>query len=430
MNNQINYIDDTRIQEETEVRNWEKYFWEYEAIFKDISAKTEVFYWNQTNPTVSILIPSFKRNERTEKCIEYLLKSMDFARVKSELIVIDNYYSWDLKELMSSIAKKYANKISKIVYHHNPRLIQSTMRNFALSELSDKNSKFFASIDNDIYLSEKSINKILWFFKDEIYTVLWLSIPLWEYFWWDIEDFFHENLPINEEFKEKLIMPWKIWESIWYFNKKGNFLQTTLLRWFMFYSKEIFQTLNDPTNPWNKHFTVWQNILFHIEVNELKAKVWYLTDPWILALHDSRYDDFSVSDSNYIDYELFKSITILCYRNDIANSKINNRFIEFTKGSLKSHFKLKDGSETKLFNKTLKIAEILKKSESFTEFCEIISTENIFDCNLDDRFIKLIKKTIEMISYSDTVFNEIKNIKSHDINQPIYHIKNKIDEGK
>lgn len=146
------------------LRIWKEsfYFWGY--IYPD-TARMQLYYqqefashycspyWqdeNESEYTVSIVIPAYNHLDTTKQCITHLLKYTDFEKLNAELILIDHGSNDGTLEYFQSIPN------AKIIhFKHNIRMYM-----FAMIPLICQ-GKYLALINNDILVTKHWLDNLL-----------------------------------------------------------------------------------------------------------------------------------------------------------------------------------------------------------------------------------------------------------------------------
>lgn len=124
---------------------------------------------NEKVKKISIIIPTFCRNEKLKKCLYSLTKAVKSIKQNSEIIVVDDSKDKQAKHLVLNFRKKLEKILSnrsKIKYiHSGGEKYPSYCRDLGLKKSS---GKYILFVDDDNILSKNSIKRIISFLKSHL----------------------------------------------------------------------------------------------------------------------------------------------------------------------------------------------------------------------------------------------------------------------
>jgi glycosyltransferase involved in cell wall biosynthesis len=96
--------------------------------------------------TVSVLIPTFRREALLRGAIESCLNQQEFGRDRLEVVVVDNSPEASAEEAVAEVVQKAGDAAPRVIYRHEPKPGISHARNTALRASS---GDFIVFIDDD-----------------------------------------------------------------------------------------------------------------------------------------------------------------------------------------------------------------------------------------------------------------------------------------
>ena len=110
-------------------------------------------------PPVSIVITTYNRSKKINKCLQHLLK-IDYPNY--EIVVVNDGSTDDTNKILKNFEKKHKNKI-KIITHEKNRGTGAGKKTGILNS----NYEITALIDDDCYVEKKWLKKLIITFLDE-----------------------------------------------------------------------------------------------------------------------------------------------------------------------------------------------------------------------------------------------------------------------
>lgn len=412
------------IHGETEVHEGRKYFGEFDRQVGQ-ETKTEIFeLCALTSPRLSIIMPVMERRARFRRTFDRLTSSLTEAELVTTLIIMDNsLLDNTIQDVKESLDQLRGTPVIRVIYHHDPRMIQSTCRNRAYREFIG-NSELIGVWDSDIYCSKETLREVmgLW---DTASHMCGIAPPMGSYTKGNLEVEFglYRNVRENPLLRIKLHMPGGIGEEngIW----NGNILRTTMMRGAFFVKKSLVDMIarhNNDGDPWLKDFVVWQNVPFFLSARELGGDFGYAMSGKAMVLHDDRKDRFSVTQSaSYAQLETLKSLSMLMVRNQVYSPRgkaINTRFLRYNIPAISRVTTFNEHLAQSTQEALLLISGLFAESscpESFVgewkERAPIFPEEVSF----------VISEVVDKLSEKNT-FNRVKKLTSFNPKKPIYTI--------
>lgn len=420
----LNEREVSLIHAATEVRDGRKYFGNFDHLVGQ-ETKTETFELSTSvNPQLSIIMPVMERKSRFRTAINRLTSSLTKAELVTTLIILDNSLLDDVRQEIKDRAEQLrGTPITRVIYHHNPRMIQSTGRNFAYQEFIDK-SQFVGIWDSDIYCSVQTIGEVMKLWNTASHMV-GIAPPMGSYTKGNIDAELNLYGDIRDSplLRRRLHMPGAIGEEngIW----SGDVLRTTMMRGAFFIKKSFIDKItacNQDKEPWLKDFVVWQNVPFFLSVREFDGDFGYAMSSEAIVLHDDRKGAFSVSQSiPYTRTETLKSLSMLIIRNKVfspTGRAINSRFLRYNIPVISRVTNFDEHLSVLTQEALLQISKLLVESEDPKSF----SVEWESSAKNYPREVTIVINGVVAKLSEVNVFFRVKRLKSFKPENPMYTI--------
>ena len=423
----MNYSENQIIQihSKTTFSNGKKGFGEYDYLVP-ATGFTEQFVFQNTPAKLSILLPAMERVEKFKHTLESLFISIEEAQVDTCIVVLDNSISSNLYTTLLLMMKESKHlPLTRLIYHHDPRMIQSTGRNFALSHLIEP-SETLGIWDTDIYCSKYCIDGLFREWRNHP-EMKGLAPPL-------ARNKSALGAKNNGQLKDlrgkrasrlKLHMPGEIGEEngIW----RGDVLRTTMMRGAYFIRRQMCSDIaeyNPERRPCLRDFAVWQNVPFFLSARELNLDFGYVMQDNLIVFHDEDNTDFlSVSSSlPYRIFETLKSMVLLIYRNRLYNPDLkaqNKRFFNYNLMAIANLFKDENIEPDKIQSLLVEIARLINDVDSGKG---LVLAWNDIKKNYFKHIDYLGESIVTLLS-SDDIFLRIKEIRAIDLSRPMYTVE-------
>jgi hypothetical protein len=402
------------IHSKTTFVNGTKDFGEFDSLVTSTPI-SERFLGNQDlRSEATIIIPVMERAEKLGIFLNALRDSLDTAQIPVTLAVMDNSIERRMQTLISNA--DFGSSVTQIIYHHDPRMSQTSGRNFAYEKFGTE-SALVGVWDSDIYSSKGTVGNIVNTLQADP-NLSGLAPPMAGYKGGnlDLVKQIYRNLTTNRAARMKLHMPGPIGEEngVW----KGDILRTTMMRGSFMVKREMLEKIklqNPDSKPWLEDFVLWQNVPFFISAREENFDFGYLMDQEAVVLHDDRVDELSVGYKlPYRNQETLKSLLMLMLRNEVFTDEgreINKNFLEYNLASIQRVTGLDENSSVRLQETMLRLAASFNKAE----------TPSDWKMDIPEEFKDILDNLVQTLNYQP-VFERVKSIKSSNPSRPMYTI--------
>jgi hypothetical protein len=191
--------------------------------------------------------------------------------------------------------------------------------------------------------------------------------------------------PINSELKSLFDMPGRIGEELGTYYE-DIILLTGILRGCFFVKRTTLDSYKAAFGEiFSKSFTVWSNVPFFIGLRELGLRFGYLYENDLFVLNNNTHDTFTMGKHmNNRVYENLKSITLLCYRNSLFDTRIfqfNETFNRLTTSHISQILQTDNKTAAEVYRELVEIARDLHNKNSIIENLSKISQETLLYLN-------------------------------------------------
>lgn len=419
----IESIPVERIHQEAVLVDGRKYFGQFDRLV-DTGSKTSFLEFNPGQPQVSIVVATMERDERFKETVTRIMSAIGNLKQSSRLVIMDNSIRSDMEQQVASWVRSSANDaVESVVYHHDPRMTQTTGRNIAVDSFIET-SESVILWDGDIYCHPLALESVseAW----SAYPSLFAMAPVMAgYVAGEIDHRISEfsDVAENPETRRRTHMPGKIGEEIGL--REDNLMMLSMMRGCFWVKRSLIDAvaaINPDKKPWLIDFISMNNVPFFIAAKELGYDLAYLLDQRAVVVHDDRIDELSVGFKLPMrEAQTLMEIVALMVRNKVytpESNSVNGRFLDFNLSEISRVTNSDKSSAVKIQDYLLEIANILDNSADKDDFKSMYRSVRE---TLEEEVAKICDKVMSSICSGDT-YSRIRMLKSPKPLRMIYSV--------
>ncbi|QQG47327.1 MAG: hypothetical protein HY044_04350 [Candidatus Woesebacteria bacterium] len=411
------------IHSNTSVHEGRKTFGQFDSLIPNYT-NTELFPVTDERTQTAIIIPVMEREGKLNVFFERLTRAVVASGIPTSLVVMDNSLTDKMiREFEERSQRLKGTPVTSILYHHDARMTQTTLRNHAVTNFLPSESENVGLWDSDIYSSVQTLQKLMQTWG--LSSVNGIAPPLVGYKAGEIDEILkqYEKIRVDPEIRKRTHMPGAIGEEngVW----AGDILRTTMMRGAFLVKKDFLQKIareNPNNSPWLEDFVVWQNVPFFLAAREIGLDFGYVMTSDAIVAHDDNIDELSVGYSlPYRRSETLKSLVMLMHRNKIYSPEsrdINSRFLRFNLDAI-SRICGFDKNQAGEFQEILvEVANMINNSNDSGEFNDKWQTRKV---SIKSDYLGFADEVVNKLA-QDEVFQRVKSLHSSDLTHAMYSI--------